>query len=176
MDDFDDLELRALSAISSHISYIHLLDGVLDQINELLNLYQPPKTGKIRVERWKRTKGDYSVRSPMAVKWIQHRTTRDWRGVVVSTFKVSRSGKSARAFHEHHDRVADYLGALQSVLKLRTEAFTRIETFRRGMLLAERANRPKVLAISAVLQADLDAVPPDLRALQRSANRSLENE
>ncbi|MGN6831103.1 hypothetical protein [Paucibacter sp. M5-1] len=175
MDDFDDLELRGLSAIASHLSYIRLLDLVLDQINELLNLYQPPKTGKIRVERWLRTKGDYSVRSPMAVRWIQHRITRDWRGEVVSTFKVSRSGKSARAFHEHHERVTGYLGAMQSVLKLRTEAFTRVETFRRAMLLAERANRPKVLAISAALQAHLGAVPQELRAVLRSDAR-LEDE
>lgn len=176
MDDFDHLELRALSAIASHLSYIRLLDEILDQIDELLNLYQPPKTGKIRVQRWKRTKGDVSVRAPMAVQWIQHRTTRRWRGVVVSTFKVSRSGKSARAFHEHHERVSSYLRALQRVLQLRSEAFTRVETFRRSMLLAERSHIGGMQKVRQVLQDHLDAVPPELRALQRSTGDPIENE
>lgn len=176
MNDFDHLELRALSAIASHLGYIRLLDQVLDQLDELLNLYQPPKTGKIRVQRWKRTKGNESVHAPMVVKWLQHRTTRRWRGVVVSTFKVSRSGKSARAFHEHHERVAGYLGALQRVLQLRSEAFIRVETFRRAMRLAERSHFGAMLAMSQILQADLDAVAPELRALQRSAGDGMENE
>lgn len=176
MNDFDHLKLRALSAIDSHLGYIRLLDQILDQLDELLNLYQPPKTGKIRVQRWKRTKGDKSVRAPMAVRWIQHRTTRRWRGVVVSTFKVSRAGKSARAFHEHHERVATYLGVLQRVLKLRSEAFTRVETFRRSMLLAERSHLGGMGAISGELQSHLDAVPPELRALQRSTWESMEND
>lgn len=176
MNDFDHLEQRALSAVHSHLSYIRLLDRILDQIDELLNLYQPPKTGKIRVQRWKRTKGAESVRAPMAVQWIQHRTTRRWRGVVVSTFKVSRSGKSARAFHEHHERVNSYLRALQRVLQLRSEAFTRVETSRRAMLLAERAHVSGMHEVSHVLQEHLDSVPPGLRALQRSAGDSIENE
>lgn len=176
MNDFDQLELRALSAVASHLSYVRLLDQMLDQLNELLNLHQPPKSGKIRVERWKRTKGDGSVYAPMAVKWIQHRTTRRWRGEVIANFKVSRSGRSARAFHEHHERVADYLGTLQKVLKLRSEAFTRVENYRRAMLLAERANVAALLATSQTLQVDLDAVPSELRVLQRSTGERMEDE
>nr|WP_316644191.1 hypothetical protein [uncultured Roseateles sp.] len=176
MNDFDHLELRALSAIAAHLAYIRLLDQVLEQLNELLNLYQPPKTGKIRIERWKKTKGSESVYAPMAVKWIQHSSTRRWRGVVISTFKLSRSGKSARAFHEHHDRVNGYLGMAQKVMQLRSEAFTRVETFRRAMLLAERAHYGELLATSLALQIDLDAVSPGLRALQRSEGDRREDE
>lgn len=176
MNDSDHLEQRALSAVHSHLGYIRLLDQILDQLDELLNLYQPPKTGKIRVQRWRRTKGAESVRAPMAVQWIQHRTTRRWRGVVVSTFKVSRSGKSARAFYDHHERVNGYLRALQRVLQLRSEAFTRVETFRRAMLLAERAHVGGMKAISQVLLDHLDAVPPELRALQRSSGDVMANE
>lgn len=176
MNDFDNLELRALTAVAAQIDYIRRIDFLLDQINELLNLYQPPRSGKIRIERWKRSKGGISVYAPMAVKWLQHRTTRRWRGVVVSTFKVSRSGKSAREFSAHRYRVQEYLGTVQELMQLRTQAFLRVETFRRSVVLADRAQLPRLQAIGQKLDADLVAVPPELRALQRSEPQGLEDE
>ena len=176
MNDFDNLELRALTAVAAQLDYIRRIDHLLDQINELLNLYQPPRTGKIRIERWKRTKAGISVYAPMAVKWLQHRTTRRWRGVVVSTFKVSRSGKTAREFSDHRYRVQEYLGTVQELMQLRTQAFLRVETFRRSVVLAERAQSPRLQAIGQKLHADLVAVPPELRALQRSEPQWLADE
>lgn len=176
MNDFDHLEVRALSAVASHIDYIRRIDELLDMVNELLNLYQPPRSGKIRVERWKRTKAGISVYAPMAVKWIQHRTTRRWRGMVVSTFKVSRSGKMAREFHDHRHRVQRYLAIVQELLQLRSEAFTRLETFRRSVVLAGRAQSPRLATLGLELQSDLAAVPDELRAVLRSEPQWLEDE
>jgi len=176
MNDFDHLEVRALSAVASHIAYIRRIDQLLDMVNELLNLYQPPRTGKIRIERWKRTKAGISVYAPMAVKWIQHRTTRRRRGVVVSTFKVSRSAKTAREFSDHKHRVQDYLAAVQELLQLRSQAFTRLETFRRSVMLADRAQSPRLRAIALKLHEDLAAVPAELRALRPTEPQWLEDE
>jgi hypothetical protein len=176
MNDFDHLELRALSAVASQLAYIRRIDQLLDMVNELLNLYQPPRSGKIRIERWKRTKAGISVYAPMAVKWLQHKTTRRWRGVVVSTFKVSRSGKTAREFHDHRHRVQQYLATVQELLQLRSQAFIRLETFRRSVMLAERAQLPQLLSMGLKLQADLAAAPPELRALQRAEPQWLEDE
>ncbi len=41
LDDFDNVELRALSAVAAQLDYIRRIDRLLDQVNELLNLYQP---------------------------------------------------------------------------------------------------------------------------------------
>ncbi len=156
-NDYDDLELRGLTALAAQMAYVRTLDDVLDRIDQLLNNYQPPKTGKIRIERWKRTKGAGSVLAPMAIRWIQNRTTLRWRGVVLPTYMLSRSGKSARDFHEHHDRVKRYLQIAQKVLQLRSAVFTRIERARLSMMLAEEGNHAPMLAILAALDAELAA-------------------
>lgn len=176
MSDSDHIELRALSAVASQLAFIRQIDQLLDMVDELLNLYQPPRTGKIRIQRWKRTKAGISVYAPMAVKWIQHKTTRRWRGVVVSTFKVSRSGKTAREFSDHRYRVQEYLTIVQELLQLRSQAFTRLETFRRSVILANRAQSPRLQAIGLKLHEDLLAVPAELRALQRTEQQWLEDE
>lgn len=103
------------------------IDNALSALDELLNLLQPPHTGKIRIEWW--TRNGRCVPTP--VIWSHSKA--GWRAVRVPGLGLSRRVKSARAFSDNFKQVKAICQNVTMLLKMREQTLAPIAMFQRTM-------------------------------------------
>jgi hypothetical protein len=88
------------------------IDRALEVLDDLLNLLQPPRSGKIRIEWWERAGRPV----PQPVVWSHAKAT-GWRAKRVPSAGLSRR---ARSTHDFHDTCQQVRAVCQNVTKLMT--------------------------------------------------------
>ncbi|WP_296661865.1 hypothetical protein [Paraburkholderia sp.] len=101
------------------------IDSALTALDELLNLLQPPHTGKIRIEWWERN--GRCMPTPV----ICSHSKAGWRAVRVPGKGLSRRVKSARAFNDNYKQVKAICQNVTTLLKMREQALAPIAMFQR---------------------------------------------
>jgi hypothetical protein len=102
------------------------IDKALTALDELLNLLQPPRTGKIRIE-WRERKGR---RVPTPAIWSYSKA--GWRAARVPGTGLSRRVKSARDFNDNYKQVKAICQNVTMLLKMREQALAPIAMFQRA--------------------------------------------
>lgn len=113
---------RTAAKIAAEVAQV---DNALTALDELLNLLQPPHTGKIRIEWWERN----GRRVPMPVVWSHSKA--GWRAVRVPGTGLSRRVKSARAFNDSFKQVKAICQNVTALLKMREQALAPVAMFQR---------------------------------------------
>ncbi|MFL9885222.1 hypothetical protein PQR66_19420 [Paraburkholderia agricolaris] len=113
---------RIAAKIAAEVAQI---DNALTALDDLLNLLQPPHTGKIRIEWWERN----GHRVPTPVIWSHSKA--GWRAVRVPGTGLSRRVKSARDFNDNHKQVKAICQNVTTLLKMREQALAPIAMFHR---------------------------------------------
>lgn len=113
---------RTAAKIAAEVAQI---DNALMALDELLNLLQPPHTGKIRIEWWERN----GRRVPTPVVWSHSKA--GWRAVRVPGTGLSRRVRSARAFNDNFKQVKAICRNVTTLLKMREQALAPIAMFQR---------------------------------------------
>ena len=113
---------RVAASIAAEVAEI---DRALTALDELLNLLQPPRTGKVRIEWWER--GGRPV--PQPVIWSH--TKAGWRAVRVRPAGLSRRVRSARDFNDNYRQVKAICQNVTKLLKMREQALAPLAMFER---------------------------------------------
>jgi hypothetical protein len=113
---------RVAAGIAAEVAEI---DKALTALDDMLNLLQPPRTGKIRIEWWERA----GRRVPTPVIWSHSKA--GWRGVRVPGVGLSRRVKSARDFNDNYKQVKAICQNVTTLLKMREQALAPIAMFQR---------------------------------------------
>lgn len=101
------------------------IDRALEGLDDLLNLLQPPRSGKIRIEWWER------AGRPVPTPVIWSHSKAGWRAVRVPGAGLSRRAKSARDFNDNYKRVKAICQNVTTLLKMREQALAPIAMFQR---------------------------------------------
>ena len=117
-----DQASRVAASIAAEVAEI---DRALTALDELLNLLQPPRTSKIRIEWWER--GGRPV--PQPVIWSHSKV--GWRAVRVCAAGLSRHVKSARDFNDNYRQVKAICQNVTTLLKMREQALAPLAMFER---------------------------------------------
>ncbi|MCP2086070.1 UNVERIFIED_ORG: hypothetical protein J2Y81_002087 [Paraburkholderia sediminicola] len=125
IDDLAGVPEEVAKLAASIVAEVAEIDKALTALDELLNLLQPPRTGKIRIEWWER-KGR---RVPTPVIWSYSKA--GWRAVRVPGAGLSRRVKSARDFNDNHKQVKAICQNVTTLLKMREQALAPIAMFQR---------------------------------------------
>lgn len=113
---------RTAAQIAAEVAEI---DRALDGLDDLLNLLQPPRSGKIRIEWWERA----GRQVPTPVIWSHSKA--GWRAVRVPGTGLSRRVKSARDFNDNYRQVKAICQNVTKLLKMREQALAPIAMFQR---------------------------------------------
>jgi hypothetical protein len=137
-------------------------------LDDLLNLLQPPRSGKIRIEWWERA----GKPVPQPVVW-SHTKAAGWRAKRVPITGLSRRTRSAHDFHGTYQQVRAICHNVTKLLTMREQALVRLAMFGRStagtLHTNERALTMTCLGIdlaagmarNALGIADADAGPGD---------------
>lgn len=117
-----DQASRVAVGIAAEVAEI---DRALTALDELLNLLQPARTGKIRIEWWER------AGHPMPQPVIWSHSKAGWRAVRVPGTGLSRRVKSAQEFNDNFKQVKAICQNVTTLLKMREQALAPIAMFQR---------------------------------------------
>lgn len=139
IDDVDALPGQAWLIGRQLADHVMQIDQALAGIDDLLNILQPPRTGKIRIEWWRR----HGRVAPTPAAWIQLPGNSRWRAERLPIAGLSKRVKKARAFHDFHRQVQALCQEASKLLVMRHQAMERIAMFQRTTagLLSENERR-----------------------------------
>jgi hypothetical protein len=121
-------------------SHVLLIDAELQKVDAIMNDFQPPVSGKIRIE-WYSSKGRIY---PTPVIWKRTRQGGLWRAERASAKNLASRVKTARQFHKTARGMKLLAKRASALIALRQQALQRVAIFNRtvGSLLAYA--RPEV--------------------------------
>jgi len=117
-----DQASRVAAGIAAEVTEI---DRALTALDDLLNLLQPPRSGKIRIEWWERAGRPV----PQPVIWSHSKA--GWRAVRVRAAGLSRHVRSARDFNDNYRQVKAICQNVATLLKMREQALAPLAMFER---------------------------------------------
>lgn len=144
-----------MAAVTQSLS-MHILgiDEKLVEIDRYLDDVQPPHSGKIRIEFWK--KND-RIR-PLPVVWKKTRGGK-WRAELLSTKNLTRRAKTSREFAHNLHLVKELLAVATELLRKRAEAYEKVEHYTRAITLTTRENVKTIAGYQDRISAVAAQVP-----------------
>ncbi|TAM08302.1 MAG: hypothetical protein EPN70_00750 [Paraburkholderia sp.] len=140
-----EIEKQARAVAARIAEEIAQIDQALHGLDELLNFLQPPHTGKIRIEWWKRN----GRLVPQPVVW--RHSAAGWRAERVPVAGLSRRVRSAREFHDNQKQVRAVCQNVTKLLTMREQTLAPLAMFRRTTSGTLNTNRHRlVLAIAGI--------------------------
>ena len=103
------------------------VDELLRKIDRLLNFYQPPDSGKIRIYWWRKTKHG---KTPVPVMW--YRTGRrdvPWTAKKIGVKHLAMRASSRLRFKVHHRLIRELLRMAGDLLGIRHDAISSVRYF-----------------------------------------------
>jgi hypothetical protein len=131
-----------------------LIDSQLTQIDYALNQLQPGKTGKLRINWWK--KRGKSV--PCAAKWIYVKKIMKWRAERISMDSLVLSVRSSVEFKADAPVVKASMRRTKMLLLLRARALEMMQNFQHASQFLNKANADKLTLLQPYLNGLLEAL------------------
>ena len=125
IDHLTTLSEEASRVAASIAAEVAEIDRALTALDELLNLLQPARSGKIRIEWWER------AGRPMPQPVIWSHSKAGWRAVRVRVAGLSRHVRSARDFNDNYRQVKAICQNVTALLKMREQALAPLAMFER---------------------------------------------
>lgn len=133
------------------VPYIMRIDTQLMKIDRLLNAYQPPYDGKLRINWWKKN----GKLQPLPVVWKRTKSKR-WRGEIVSTKGLSRRVKTQRDFHDYAKENKMLASMAAGLMEKRVAALSLVANLARVINNTKTKNMEQLDANDALLDRHLE--------------------
>ncbi|MBV0881607.1 hypothetical protein KTQ42_20205 [Noviherbaspirillum sp. L7-7A] len=143
-----------------------LIDSQLTQIDYALNQLQPGKTGKLRINWWKKR----GKLVPSVAKWIYVKKIMKWRAERINLDSLVLSVRSSVEFKADAPVVKELMRRTKMLLQLRARALQIMQNFQHASELLNKANADKL----TLLQSDLNGLIEALK--NRTDSRDSEPE
>lgn len=132
------LDENLFSALQNTVDLLQRIDTLLLQVDYILNIAQPPLTGKIRIEWPKDKRG--RIR-PVPAVWTRLRGTEvRFRYKELPLANLPRRARKTGAFNENAEWMRGLLIQVQWLLKLRGRAIDAINNYRLAIENLSQAN------------------------------------
>jgi hypothetical protein len=142
------------------VMHILGIDDKLIEIDRYLDDVQPPHTGKIRIQFWRRND---RVR-PLPVAWKRTRGGK-WRAELLPTKNLIRRAKTSREFAPNRHIVKELLAVASDLLRKRAEAYKKIENYTRAVNLTTSENVKSIATYQSRISAIGVLVPAARQAI-----------
>ena len=133
---------------------IILIDSQLTQIDYALNQLQPGKTGKLRINWWKKR----GKLVPSVAKWIYVKKIMKWRAERISMDSLVLSVRSSVEFKADAPVVKELMRRTKMLLLLRARALEMMRNFQHASELLNKANADKLTLLQSDLNGLLEAL------------------
>ncbi|MDI4635927.1 hypothetical protein J7U46_22935 [Pelomonas sp. V22] len=121
--------LSITNEITAAVAFqMQILDGMLWDIDQLLNDLQPPLTGKIRL--WQDTNDHLQRYFP--VIWRRSKADNKWKFDKIGWARLPLRAKQVREFNDNHPLVTELLKLAVKIYQARAGLVTSLTNFSRG--------------------------------------------